>query len=168
MTRLLLWLAAAGAVASVVAVVFAGAPRERSVDAYALFFGALVVAWLVEKTRRATGADAPSTYERSLRPPPRRDATRPAGLTQLERIVYLAAVTAFDLHVRLRPRLRTVAVHRLASRRGLQPDAEAARDLLGDELSDLLRPDRPRPDDPFAPGMPLERQRAALERIERI
>lgn len=161
-------LAIAGGLAAVVAVLLAGAPRAQSVDAYVLFLGALLMAWLVEKTRRASGADRPSTYERSLRPPPSREMTRPASLTRLERIVDLAAVSAFDLHMRLRPRLRTIAEHRLASRRGLRLGSPEAHELLGKELADLLRLDRPRPDDPFAPGMPLERQRAALERLERI
>jgi hypothetical protein len=77
-------------------------------------------------------------------------------------------VNAFDVHVRLRPRLRGIAEHRLASRRGLRLESPEARELLGEELADLLRSDRRRPEDPFAPGIPLERQRDALERLERI
>ncbi len=168
MTRALLWLAAAGGLATVAAVVLGGAPRARSVDAYALFLGALLMTWLVQRTRRASGAGRRSTYDRSLRPPQPREPTRPAGLAQLERIVYLASISAFDLHVRLRPRLRRVAEHRLASRLGVGVDSPEARELLGDELADLIRPGRERPEDPFAPGLPLERQRAVLERLERI
>jgi hypothetical protein len=153
---------------ALVAVFVGGAPRARAVDAFVLFLGALLMAWLVQRTRRASGADLPSSYERSLRPPPPREATRPPSVARVERIVYLAAVTAFDMHMRLRPRLRTIAEHRLASSRGLRVDSPEAQDLLGDELAELLRPDRPRPDDAFAPGMPVERQRAALERLERI
>jgi hypothetical protein len=166
--RPLLSLAIVGGLATVVAVVVAGAPRARAVDAFVLFLGALLMAWLVQRTRRASGADLPSSYERSLRAPPSREETRPASLARLERIVYLAAMNAFDVHMRLRPRLRTIAGHRLASRRGLRLDSLEADDQLGDELAALLRPDRPRPDDPFGPGMPLERQRDALERLERI
>jgi hypothetical protein len=161
-------LAIAGGLATFLAVWLAGAPRAQSVDAYVLFLGALLMAWLVARMRRASGADRPSTYERSLRPPPSREVTRPTSLTRLERIVELAAVNAFDLHMRLRPRLRTIAEHRLASRRGLRVDSPEAHELLGEELAELLRPERPRPEDPFAPGMPLDRQRAALERLERI
>lgn len=161
-------LAIAGGLATFVAVVVAGAPRARSLDALALFLGALLMAWLVRYTRRASGADRPSTYDRSLRPPPGREATRPASLTRLERIVYLATMNAFDVHLRLRPRLGTIAEHRLASRRGLRLDSPGARELLGDDLADLLRLEQPRPDDPFGPGMPLRRQRELVERLERI
>jgi hypothetical protein len=167
MTRAVLRIAVLGGLVTAVAVVFGGAPRARSLDAFFLFLGALAMVWLVHRTRRASGADRPSTYDRSLVPPAARAATRPASLTQLERVVYLASISAFDVHMRLRPRLRLVAEHRLA-RRGVPVDSPEADDLLGDDLADLVRPGRPRPEDPFAPGMPLERQRAALERLERI
>lgn len=168
MKRPLLTLAIAGGLAAVVALFVAGAPRARTVDAFVVFLAALLMVWLVRRTRRASGADQPSSYAQSLRPAPSRDEARPASLTRLERIVYLAAVNAFDLHMHLRPRLRKIAEYRLASRRGLRLGSPEAQDLLGEELADLIRPDRPRPDDPFAPGMSLERQRAALERLERI
>ena len=168
MTRPLLSLAVVAALVTLAAVVVGGAPRARSLDAFVLFLGALLMAWLVQRTLRRSGADRPSSYDRSLRPPPSREETRPAGLARLERIVYLAAVNAFDVHMRLRPRLRRIAEHRLASRRGLRLESLEARELLGEELADLLRSDRRRPEDPFAPGIPLERQRDALERLERI
>jgi hypothetical protein len=167
-TRGLLSLTIAGGLATLVAVVVAGAPRARSIDAFVLFVGVLLMVWLVQRTRRASGADRPSRYERALRRHPSRKAARPAGLRRAERIVYLAAVNAFDLHQHLRPRLQAIAEHRLASRRGLRIDSAEARALLGDELAELLRSDRPPPDDRFAPGMPLEDQRAVLERLEKI
>lgn len=168
MKRPLLSLAVVGGLGTFVAVVVAGAPRAQALDALAVFLGALLMAWLVQRTRRASGADQPSSYDRSLRAAPSREETRPASLTQLERIVYLAAMNAFDLHMRLRPRLRMIAEHRLASRRGLPVDSPEARELVGEDLAELLRLDRPRPEDPFAPGMPLDRQSAALARLERI
>ena len=168
MKRPLLSLAVLGGLATLVAILMAGAPRMRSLDALAVFLGALLMAWLVQQTRRASGADEPSSYDRSLRPAPSREEARPASLTQLERIVYLAAMNAFDLHMHLRPRLRMIAEQRLASRRGLPIDSPEARELVGEDLAELLRLDRPRPDDPFAPGMPIDRQRAALERLEKI
>jgi hypothetical protein len=103
-----------------------------------------------------------------LRSRPARKPARPAGLEQAERIVVLAAVNSFDLHLRLRPRLQAIAEHRLASRRGLRLDSREAREALGEELWELLRPERPSPDDRFAPGLPLAGQRAALDRIEKI
>lgn len=83
-------------------------------------------------------------------------------------MVVLATVNAFDLHLRLRPRLQAIAEHRLASRRGLRLDSPEARELLGEELWELLRPEREPPGDRFAPGLSLAGQRAALDRIEKI
>lgn len=168
MTRGVLALAAAGGLVTLLAVVVAGAPRARSLDVFVLFLGALVIAWLLERTWRLSGAGRPSTFERALRRAPPSEPTRPAGLQQVERIVVLAAENAFDLHHRLEPRLRAIAAHRLASRRGLGLDSEEARALLGEELMELLRSGPARPGDRFAPGMPLARQRAALERLEEI
>jgi hypothetical protein len=147
LTRGLIALASLGGLAALGAIVVAGAPRARALDGFVLFLGALLMAWLVHATRRASGA---------------------AGLEQAERVVVLAAVNSFDLHLRLRPRLQAIAAHRLASRRGLRLDSREAREVLGEELWELLRPERPTPDDRFAPGLPLAGQRAALDRIEKI
>jgi hypothetical protein len=168
MTRALVRFGVLGGLVTAAAVVLGGAPRARSADAYALFLGALLMAWLVHYAQRVGGGRGPSTYERSLRPPAPRVRSRPVSLARLERIVYLAAVSANDLHLRLRPRLRFVAEHRLESSRGLHVDSQEAQELLGDELAELVRTDRQKPEDPFAPGMPLERQRDALDRLERI
>lgn len=168
MTRGLLSLGGLGGLAALGAVVIGGAPAARALDAFVLFLGALLMIWLVRGTRRASGAHRPSQYERALRGRPARQPARPGGLEQAERVVVLAGVNAFDLHLRLRPRLQAIAEHRLASRRGLSLESAEARELLGEELWELLRPDRPPPKDRFAPGMALAGQRAALERIEKI
>jgi hypothetical protein len=148
---------------------FTSAPRERVLDGYVLFVGGVLLLALVEATRGAGGPDEDSPYERALRRRPRR-ALRPPELGKIEREVALAAGSAFDLHFRLRPILREVARHRLSRRRGLDLDAGAAetRALLGDELWELTRPDRPPPDDRLGPGLPLSRLRAALDALERI
>ena len=82
----------------------------------------------------------------------------------------LSSGSAFDLHVRLRTRLRAIAEHRLAAHRGLELDAGTAdtRDLLGADLWELVRPDRPMPTDRLAPGLAVRRQRDLLDRVERI
>ncbi|MET0607959.1 MAG: hypothetical protein ABW045_04315, partial [Gaiellaceae bacterium] len=91
-------------------------------------------------------------------------------LAKLEREVVLASGTSFDVHFRLRPVLREIAVHRLASRRGLTLDSGSpeVRTLVGDELWEVVRPDREPPDDRFGPGLPLARLRLALDRLESI
>jgi hypothetical protein len=165
--RALLWLAILGAGVTLAAVFAAGAPRARAADIFVLFLGALVMTGLLGWTLRLSGAGRPSRYERALRRPPPRESARPAALERTERIVVLAADNGFDLRHRLRPRLQAVAAHRLAARRGLSLDSAEARTLVGDELAELFRSGR-RPGDRFEPGMPLERQLAAIERLEEI
>jgi hypothetical protein len=165
--RTLLSLAALGAVVTLAAVLFLAAPRARTADIFVLFLGALVMTGLLKWTLRVSGAGRPSRYERALRRPPSRESARPAALERTERIVVLAADNAFDLRHRLRPRLEAIAAHRLAAR-GLSLDSAEARTLLGDELVELFRSGPPRPGDRFEPGLPLDRQQAAIERLEEI
>ena len=92
---------------------------------------------------------------------------RPADLVRLERLVVTGRSTAGDVHQRLRPVLQEVAGARL-HRHGVWLDrnpAEARR-LLGDELWELVRADRPRPAEPRAPGISMEQLSAAIARLE--
>jgi hypothetical protein len=100
----------------------------------------------------------------------RPQVARPRELAKLEREVVLGGATAFDAHMRLRPLLREIATHRLASRRGLELDAggSAVLAILGDDLWALLRPGADPPSDRLAPGLPLPALRAALDTLERI
>jgi hypothetical protein len=84
--------------------------------------------------------------------------------------VLLATETAFEVHYRLRPILREIAAYRLSSRRGIALDDEvdAARDALGPEAWELVRPDRPAPPDRLGRGRPLAELRAAVDALERI
>jgi hypothetical protein len=148
---------------------FAGAPVGRIVDGYVLFVGSLLLLGLVRATRLAGDTGERSGYEQALRRRERARA-RPRELARLEREVSLATGTAFDLHFRLRPVLREVAAHRLATRRGLALDAGSpeVRALLGEELWELVRPEREPPADRFAAGLGLVRLRGAVDRLERI
>ena len=166
------WLsvAAAGAAVAGAAVLAGAAGGDEAADGYALFLGAIGMLWLVRRTRRASGANLPSAYDRAVaaRRSPR--PSRPATLERVEREVVLSSGSAFDLHVRLRRRLRAITEHRLAAHRGLDLDAGTpeARELLGDDLWELVRPDRPMPTDRLAPGLPIRRQRDLLDRVETI
>ena len=143
------------------------APRTRLLDVYVLLLAALFMFGFVQATREAA-VHSESLFERLMRRRPRRQE-RPPSLAKLEREVTLAAVTAFDFHARLRPTLREIAAYRLASR-GLVLDsgAPATREALGDELWELLRPDRRPPDDRLAPGVPLTRLRTLLDALDKI
>ena len=88
---------------------------------------------------------------------------------RLDRVVSAATSHAGDLHVRLRPILREIAADGLR-RRGVELDAQpqAAQALLAPETWELVRPDRPRPDDPFARGLAPARLDAVLDDLEAL
>jgi hypothetical protein len=71
---------------------------------------------------------------------------------------------------RLIPILREAAAARLGSRHGIELERKpaAARALLGEETWELLRSDRPAPEDRFAPGVPRARVVATIERLESL
>ena len=95
---------------------------------------------------------------------PRRERTR--ALEELEHAVDFSLGTAFDVHYRLRPHLRRIAAHRLALR-GVTLDGQPqrARALLGPDAWELVRPDRPDPEDRAARGLDLASIRRAVEQI---
>jgi hypothetical protein len=99
--------------------------------------------------------------------PPARAST--GDLERLDRAVSTATTHAGDLHVRLRPILREIAADGLR-RRGVELDAqpEAAQALLAPQTWELVRPDRPRPTDAFAPGLPAAQLDAVLDDLERL
>lgn len=159
-----------GAVAGGALLVAGAAGPAEVADGYALFLGALAMIWLVARTRHASGADVPSAYDAAVAARRATRPSRPATLERVEREVVLSAASAFDLQVRLRPRLRAIAEHRLSSQRGLDLDAgsDEVHDLLGAELWEVVRPVRPMPRDRLAPGLPVRRQAALVDRLESI
>jgi hypothetical protein len=133
---------------------------EPAVRAYALLVCALTLWIALAALRRAyppAGRLRRARADGDRRPEPVR------SLAELERVTAFGVADAGDLHFRLRPRLRDIAAGLLERRRGISLDGEPdlARAALGDETFELVRADRPLPDDDRAPGLP----RAALERI---
>jgi hypothetical protein len=100
---------------------------------------------------------------RASRPPAR--SIRPADLERVERSV-TERVTASGVHVRLRPLLAEIASARLSRARGLTQ--VEARALLGEELWDLVRPDRPRPENPNGAGLSTDELERMAERLEQL
>jgi hypothetical protein len=88
---------------------------------------------------------------------------------RLDRVVSAATSHAGDLHLRLRPILREIAADGLR-RRGVELDAQpqAARQLLAPETWELVRPDRPRPADAFARGLPRKQLDLVLDDLEAL
>jgi hypothetical protein len=161
-------LAVAGTLGFLIA--FAARPGDRglSARAYVLFLGALALLALARRLGTSREIATSSPIADALRPRPEREE-RPAELERIERAVALGSSHAGDRHARLRPVLREVAAALLA-RRGVALDVapERARELLGDEAYELVRPDAPRPERPFDPGVPAAELRRAVESLERL
>ena len=137
---------------------------EVAVRIYALVFSAAVIVVLLLALRRAY------PDETVLHQPPARASRRtpPAGLDRIEHETVLAIAGAFDLHYRLVPRLRALAAGLLSSRRSvsLANAPDAARAILGDEAWELVRADRPPPDDRLAKGIPPRELARVVDALE--
>jgi hypothetical protein len=125
-------------------------------DLYLLFLGGVTLLALVRTTSLAQPGSGRSSFDVALRAA-RPRTERPPELVRIEQQLALAATTAFDVHYRLRHLVRDVAVQRLWARHAIdfEADAERAELLVGPEVWELVRPDRPAPADPFAPGLGL-------------
>lgn len=147
------------------------APHRAGLAAHVyvlVLLGFLAVA-LVGALGRAYAAPGASPFEAALARG--RGAAPPlAELARLEREVTLAAGSAFDEHFRLRPTARAIAGGLLATRHGvdLDRDPQRARALLGDEVWELVRGDRPPPEDRHGPGIGRARLERVLERLEAL
>jgi hypothetical protein len=84
--------------------------------------------------------------------PPRRP---PHSLVRLEQEAAIGVASSFDLHHRLRPRLRDLALDLLDTRRRISLDrhGDEARAILGDRTYELVREGRPPPEDRLARGL---------------
>jgi hypothetical protein len=142
--------------------------RSLFLDVYLVVICAVLLLALVRTTRLKAPALAPSRFERVLRE--MQQGPTDTGEPALVRDVDLAVLGAFHLHVRLRPVLREIAAHRLRLHYGVDLDAEPgqARELVGSEAWDLVRPDRPPPADRLAPGPPLSTLAQVVTELERI
>lgn len=134
---------------------------------YALLLAAAALVLLLAALRRAYPPETPLRPGRAARPAGRR---APAPLARLEQEAALGVAWSFDLHHRLRPRLRRLAAELLAARRGVSLDGspERARGLLGGEAWELVRADRPPPADRRARGIAAEELARVVESLERL
>jgi len=164
-------LAAAIATAGLVVALAAGPVSRREIlAAYVLALSAIA---LLHLTRLARGEESwfrpPSELEHALTS---RQAVRmrPAELIRIERELTLGSATAEHLHGRLLPLLRDAAEARLAARHevDLERRPDRARELLGEETWEIVRPDREAPQDRNAPGLSLRRITAVIDTIERL
>ncbi len=140
---------------------------ELAARIYALVLSGLVLMLAIAALR---GAYPPAT---ALRPKSRRRAERrrlPPTLARIEQETALGVAGSFDLHHHLRPRLRAIASALLGTRRGvsLDGDPEGARRFLGDETWELVRRDRPPPEDRLARGLPPSALQRVVDSLEQI
>jgi hypothetical protein len=138
--------------------------RERILAAYVLVVAAVLLAALTRVLRGTGDPPAPSEFERALRRPPG-EQVRPPELIRTERELQLGTASAWYMHSRLAPIMRDAATARGVD---FERHPEAARELLGDDVWELLRPDRPEPRDRSAPGVPFAQLRTAVDTLERL
>ena len=137
------------------------ADRNLAIHVYLLFLGALLMLVVVS----GVGGTLPRSprSELTLALDERPEPVPPVPqLAKVEREVTLALGSAYDLHARLLPDLREIAAARL-ERSGRQPGP----DTLG-RWWELLRPDRPEPQDRFGPGIREADLRALVADLEEL
>jgi len=143
--------------------------------AHALRVGLFVlVAVGVELAVRLVGPAAPprrrSAFAAIAQSSPPEEPSPPEHLEQRRRDVWLAAESVGGWHFRLRPVLREIADGLLEDRHGIGLDdhPEPARAILGPDAWERLRPDRPPPDDRWAPGISSSELASLVTRIEEL
>jgi hypothetical protein len=112
-------------------------------------------------------ADGPSRRQRraAVSPP-----SRPEQLVALERLVITSGASTLHVHAYLRPLLVDIVSRRLAVRgHTLAGMSEpVARQVLGEALWEIVRPDRPFPEDRRAAGVSPRGLAAMLATVERL
>jgi hypothetical protein len=160
------------AAAIVLAVVLLTPYGSRGVVVHWVEVGVLVAVLLVlvGRLRRSLRSAEPSPFEQALEGSRGRPPKRVAQLAQLEREVGMGIANAFDLHNRLLPTLRETGAGLLSGRHGIDLEAQpdAARTALGNDIWEIVRPDRPAPIDRAARGADpasIDRVLTALEAL---
>ena len=143
--------------------------RDDLLEVYFLGIGGVLLLALVRTTREGGSSAGASDFDGAVADMGRRHPSESGELTLLQD-VELSVASAFHLHLRLRPILREIAGHRLWRRYGVDPESEPerARELIGAEAWELVRPERPPPSDGLAPGPPTSHLRIVVEELERI
>jgi len=142
--------------------------RDVLLDVYLLAMGGVLLLALVRTTRVKAPAGGPSQLDRARE----RMETLPADSSELTlvRELELSRMSAFHLHVRLRPVLREIAAHRLRKRYGVELADEPgrARELIGSAAWEIVRPERRPPQDRLATGPSFAQLREVVDELERV
>jgi hypothetical protein len=143
--------------------------RDALLEVYLLGIGGVLLLALVRTTSGSGSGTARSDFDRAFADMSRRYPSD-SGELSLVHDVQQSVASSFHLHTRLRPLLREIAAHRLSMRFGVDLDREheRARELIGGEAWELVRPERPSPSDRLAPGPPASHLSKVVEELERI
>jgi len=143
--------------------------RSILLEVYLLGMGGVLLLALVRTTREGEPFADSSDFDHALAEMSRRHPSDSGELT-LVRDIKQSRSSALHLHVRLRPILREIAAHRLWMRFGVDLDREQerARELIGPNAWELVRPDRLPPEDRLAPGPASAELRIVVDELERI
>jgi hypothetical protein len=165
----MVWPAILATVALVALLSVRAVSTSRALAIWVVLVTALVLVALIRHFRDHGGRERGRRFEDALRGR-KPVAPQAAELLRMERELVLGVADADHAQRRLLPLLRTAAAARIAARHGfeLERRPEAARALLGDDVWELLRPDRPEPENRHGPGVPRERIAAAIERVESL
>jgi hypothetical protein len=135
--------------------------RNVTLHVYVFLVGGLLMIGVVAAAGDAVPRRKQSAFDAALAAGPAREKRLPE-VEKLEREVTLATSSAYDLHYRLLPQLREIAQARLErTGRATTPDT------LG-RWWELLRPDRPPPEDRFEKGIPESELRALVQDLGRM
>lgn len=143
--------------------------RWDLVAGYELVLGAIALAALAAALRRLR----PQRWEARTPFDARHDrepkAKPLAELERIDRLLVLGAANAFDAHHRVRPFFRELAAERLHAHHGVDLDREPerARELLGEELWELVRPDRAL-GRRSGPGLPIQDATRLADALEAV
>jgi hypothetical protein len=148
-------------------VAFLPGRTELAARIYALLVCVVVLVLALDALLSAYPAAARLRPHGRATDPPRRP---PHSLVRLEQEAAIGVASAFDLHHRLRPRLRDLAVDLLDTRRRISLDrhGDEARAILGDKTYELVREDRPPPEDRLARGLKPTELDEVVRSLERV
>jgi hypothetical protein len=133
--------------------------------AYVLALAAIALIALARVARTAEEWERATSELAAALAPRKPVRVRPGELVRTERDLRLGVASAVELHARLLPKLRDTAAARLAARGAALSEA---REALGPDAWELLRPDCPVPEDRTAAGVPLRRIAALVDAVERL
>jgi hypothetical protein len=143
--------------------------RDALLEVYLLGIGAVLLLALVRTTNQTGSGTRESDFDRAVADMSRRHPPDSGELAMVNDVQQSVA-SSFHLHTRLRPILGEIAAHRLSMRFGvdLHREPDRARELIGVEAWDVVRPERPPPRDRLAPGPPASELGKVVEQLEGI